>query len=267
MEPEPSGGAKPRARRTSPDTTKRQILDEAKARIAAEGGITLSFEHIPLESYIKAAGAPRSSVYRIWKSHAAFVADLIQDLFEGGDFARGFDPSTRHAIEAVLREHVGLIQGTSEERRALMREMVRVGVAANLQAAAASEFRRSYWTLASAVPSIAPGPARETAVATVTRIEASFLSAMSSFYETVLGLIGLRLREPFTPRHIAVLTNSIVDAFTRRFELDRGIVETVFEGPALEGGTAEWTFAAWSIASAVDGMTESYAPTTGDAAQ
>ncbi|KQQ07289.1 hypothetical protein ASF46_16545 [Rathayibacter sp. Leaf296] len=238
----------------------------ARSRITDEGGLTLGFDHLPLESYIKAAGASRSSAYRIWNSHAAFVADLIQVLFDDGDFARGFDPTTRHAIEEALRRHVTLVQGPAEERRALMRELVRVGVEANLRAAAASEFRRSYWTLASAVPSIAPGPARESAVATVTRIEASFLAAMASFYETVLGLIGLRLRAPFTPRHVAVLTNSVVDAFTRRFELDRNIVEARFAGPGLDGESEEWTFAAWSIASAIDGMTESYAPAPGDSA-
>jgi AcrR family transcriptional regulator len=249
---------KPRAKRTSPEEVKRRVLDAAKSRIAEEGGLTLGFDHLPLESYIKAAEVPRSSVYRIWDSRAAFVADLIQDLFDDGDFTQGFSPSTRHAIEAVLRDHFTLVQGTAEQRHALMLEMVRVGVATNLEAADASEFRRSYWTLASGVPSIAPGLIRDAAIITVTRIEASFLTAMASFYETLLGLIGLRLRDPFTPRHIAVLTNSIVDAFTHRFELDRDIVETVFMGPGIDGEPAEWTYAAWSIASAIDGMTERY---------
>jgi len=234
------------------------MLDVAKHEIAQSGGLTLGFEHLPMEGYIKEAEVPRSSVYRIWNSQASFVADLIQDMFDGGDYTQGFAPATRHAIEAVMRDNLSLVHGTAEQRRALVHEMVRVGVAANLATAAVSEFRRSYWTLASAIPSIAPGLARDAAVATVTRVEASFLTAMASFYETLIGLIGLRLRDPFTPRHIAVLTNSIVDSFTHRFELDRDVVETVFMASGLDGEPVEWTYAAWTIASAIDGMTSGY---------
>lgn len=232
------------------------MLDAAQQHVHKDGGLTLSFDHLPMETFIRAAEVPRSSVYRIWNSHAAFVADLIQDLFDGGDFADGFDPATRHAVETVFREHIVLTQGTIDQRRSLMREMVRVGVSTNLEAAAASEFRRSLWTLASAIPSIAEGPARDAAVATVREIEKSFLSAMTTFYATMLGLVGLRLREPFTSRHIAVLTNTIVDSFVRRFELDPTITRSVFPGPGIDGEPAEWTYAAWSIAGAIDGMIE-----------
>lgn len=260
METDDRGAVKPRARRTPPEVIAKRVLDVAKDRIVAEGGLTLGFEHLPLESYIKDSDAPRSSVYRIWASHEFFVADLIQHLFEAEDFAQGFDPSTRHAIEAVVRERAALLGGTVEERRALMHEMVRVGVAANLKATASSQFRRSYWVLASSANSIAPGAAKESALATVSRIEATFLSAMASFYETLIGLIQMRLRPSFTPRHIAVLTNTVVDGFTRRVELDRAVVGTTFSAPGLDGEPVEWTFAAWSIASAIDGMTEGYGP-------
>ena len=87
-----------RAKRIPADEVRVRMLDAARD-VVATSGLTVSFDHLPMEEYIKKAGVPRSSVYRIWSTREEFVADLIGEVFSaargcGADSADG----ARHAL-------------------------------------------------------------------------------------------------------------------------------------------------------------------------
>ena len=66
--------------RLSAEELRDRMLDTAKSMIADAGGLTVSLAHLNMEEIIRAAGVPRSSVYREWAAREDFYVDLMVEL-------------------------------------------------------------------------------------------------------------------------------------------------------------------------------------------
>lgn len=247
-----------RAKRIPSEVVRSRMLDAARDVIDA-GGLTVSFDHLPMEEYIKKAAVPRSSVYRIWSTREEFVADLISDVFSAERYAEGFDPVAIEEMTRVYSENQHRLVD-ADGRRAVVHEMIRVGSTINYRHLSRSVAWGSYNTLFTSLASIPPGRARTAVAEVVAGIEARFAARMAAFYTDMIGRVGATLRPGFTVEHLAALTALIVEGVATRVRNEQGSLDTTVRAPGLDGEIVEWPLAAYTIRSVVDGMIVGYGP-------
>jgi hypothetical protein len=131
-----------------------RVLTTARTMIT-ETGLTVSFDHLPMEEYIKAADVPRSSAYRIWNTRSDLVADLMVELFNEEHPTSGFDPAIAESVLAVRDQHAELL-ATPAGRLAVLDEAIRIGASAIFGKLSSSPLWPSYAALVAALGSIPP---------------------------------------------------------------------------------------------------------------
>ncbi|GAA1470011.1 TetR/AcrR family transcriptional regulator [Microbacterium thalassium] len=233
-----------RSKRQPADETRRKMLDAA-VRQVKEQGLELDFANLNLEEFIRVAGVPRSTVFRIWPDRRAFVADLISALFESNpEMGQGFDEETFRIVEQVIADNADDLR-TPEGRVKLIAEAARIGGARNLAAVSHSRpwaIQRSILSAAmSGADAVADDAVREALLA----LEERFRSRMEQMYATWAELFQRRMVPGITPRDIAICSAALVE----------GIVERrVFSDPlpprtlAVGGGEPqEWEIGAFAL--------------------
>lgn len=241
-----------RAKRIPAEEVRIRMLDAARD-VVASVGLTVSFDHLPMEEYIKKAGVPRSSVYRIWSTREEFVADLIGEVFSAERYAEGFDPTAITAMTNVYQDNLGRLD-TAAGRRAVVHEMIRVGSTINYSHLSNSVEWRSYNTLFTSLDSIPSGPAHEALAQVVDRIEGQFARRMAQFYADMIVRFRATLKPGFTVDQIAALTAMIVEGISTRVRRPESALDAIVSAPGLDGEDVEWHLAAFTIRSVVDGM-------------
>jgi AcrR family transcriptional regulator len=247
-----------RAKRIPADEVRVRMLDAARD-VVATSGLTVSFDHLPMEEYIKKAGVPRSSVYRIWSTREEFVADLIGEVFSAERYSEGFDPTAIGAMTHVYQVNLDRL-GTSSGRRAVVHEMIRVGSTINFSHLSHSVEWISYNTLFTSLDSIPDGPAHDAVARVVQRIEGQFAHRMALFYADMIERYGASLKPGFTVDQIAALTAMIVEGVSTRVRNSESALDAVVSAPGLDGEPVEWTLVAYTIRSVIDGMIEDFGP-------
>src|SRR5580693_6087344 len=124
-----------RAERVPAEEIRQRMLDAGR-ELALEAGAALTIEHLRLEEVIQRARVPRSSVYRLWSYRDEYIDDLLCYLAGAGTLFGDrpvFDPETFSVAGKVLADNRHLL-GTTDGRRALLREVVRVTATRNYQA-------------------------------------------------------------------------------------------------------------------------------------
>jgi AcrR family transcriptional regulator len=212
-----------------------------------------------MEEYIKKAGVPRSSVYRIWSTREEFVADLIGEVFSAERYSEGFDPTAIGAMTHVYQVNLDRL-GTSSGRRAVVHEMIRVGSTINFSHLSHSVEWISYNTLFTSLDSIPDGPAHDAVARVVQRIEGQFAHRMALFYADMIERYGASLKPGFTVDQIAALTAMIVEGVSTRVRNSESALDAVVSAPGLDGEPVEWTLVAYTIRSVIDGMIEDFGP-------
>jgi AcrR family transcriptional regulator len=228
---------------------------EAARDVISTNGLTVGFAHLPMEEYIRLAEVPRSSVYRIWSTREEFVADLIGEVFVKDRYAEGADPDAQREMQEVYERSTDLL-ATAAGRRRVAWETIRIGAKANADSLRRSVDWSSYNALLACTFSMEEGPAREAVRATAKRIEGMLTHRMQGFYEETLQVFGGSLRPGFTTLQLAHLTAIVIDGLAHRGRLLDDDLDASVSAPGLDGEPVEWTLAAWTIRSIVDGMLE-----------
>ncbi|SMH30820.1 hypothetical protein SAMN06295885_0488 [Rathayibacter oskolensis] len=243
-----------RSRRLPADEVRMRTLAAAREVIAVNG-LTVGFAHLPMEEYIRLAGVPRSSVYRIWSTREEFVADLIGEVFVRDRFAEGADPEAEQEMREVHQRFSDRLTSATG-RRAVAWEMIRIGANANVESLRRSVDWSSYNALLACTFSMEEGPAREAVQATAKRIETMLTQRMRDFYQEMLEEFGGTLRPGFTTLQLAHLTAIVIDGLAHRGRLIGDELDSVVMAPGVDGEPVPWHLAAYTIRSIVDGMLE-----------
>jgi AcrR family transcriptional regulator len=226
------------------------MLEVAVERVKAEG-LLLDYANIELEDLIRAAGVPRSTVFRIWPDRAAFVADLVRALFEAdAGFDTGFDGPTLHALQQAIAAGA---DAPAHARQALLRDVLRGAVAHNIVAVESTVAWRAYRTMSAALSSGDAVPGGEGIRTLLSEIENRYLDRMAEMYRELNGAFGMRMRDGLTERDLAIAVMAMIDGMSDHRRIDPAMVDaprTVVLGPE---GPRDWHLAGiavWGIYSA-----------------
>ena len=180
------------------------------ARVKAEG-LQLDYANIELEDLIRAAGVPRSTVFRIWPDRAAFVADLVRALFEADPgFETGFDDETLRFIEQAVTGSADAASSPDEQQAAL-REVLRAAVAHNMAAVEDTIAWRAYRTMSAALSSGDAVPGGDEIRVLLSEIVGRYLDRMAELYRVLNAAFGLRMRAGLDERDLAVAVMATID--------------------------------------------------------
>lgn len=202
----------PRSRRPA-GQTRELMLQAAVERVQAEG-LLLDYANIELEDLIRAAGVPRSTVFRIWPDRVAFVADLVRALFEADPgFDTGFDEETRGVLQQAISADPEAMS-TAEGRQAGLREAVRVTVAHNMVAVEQTIAWRAYRTMSAALASGDAVPGGDEIRELLSELEGRYLDRMAEIYRVLNDGFRLRMRSGLTERDLAVAVMAAVEGMS-----------------------------------------------------
>ena len=232
------------------------MLDVAVERVRAEG-LQLDYANIELEDLIRAAGVPRSTVFRIWPDRAAFVADLVRALFEADPgFDAGFDDETLQFIERAVADSADAAS-SPEERQAALREALRVAVAHNMAAVEDTVAWRVYRTMSAALSSGDVMPGGEGIRVLLSEIVGRYLDRMAEIYRVLNAAFGLRMRAGVSERDLAVAIMAMIDGMGDH----RRINPPMIDGPRTVAlgaeGARDWHLAGISVYGIYTAFTES----------
>lgn len=260
--------------RLSAQQVRERMLLQGREVIKARG-LSAGIDDIRMDELIADANVPRSSVWRIWPSKAAYTADLLawaSDPTGGAVFGPPVDRDTLEAAQSVIAANGDLLR-TPEGRRMLLEQTVRISVGENYRTFAVAPGWRSYVALLATVDSIGDDELRTRIAERLHEAErAGFIAGMAAFYAEVTRALGLRLRHPeYTFEHLALVGAAVVEGLALRDSLlsamptpgEIGVqpsLEALLHGP-LPGprGTddgAPWTTAAVGFLGVVDAFTE-----------
>lgn len=253
-----------RRRRIPAREVRERMLAAAQAMVL-EMGVTVSLDDVSLEDVMRRADVPRSSVYRLWPYKGDFIDDLLCYLAAPIWVEPASPPSQQRALnlalEVVRANQHRLV--TAAGRRAVTREAARRAVAQNFQDMVASS---GSWlihlALAATVNSVRNPRARARIAAALQDAERARVDSLVRFYRVLAQMLGLRVREGYRFEHLAVAGGMVVQGLMMRQIIARNaegcpppagsgqswsldaLINDPLPGPGLDGGTAEWSFAA-----------------------
>jgi len=259
--------------RISAAEVRERMLATAREMIITSG-VTISMENLSLEDVIRSAGVPRTSVYRIWPYKGDFVDDLICHMAGPDWFGAGgaFDQPTLDLAAAVVGDHQHML-GTPEGRRAVTLEAVRQAILLNFRNLSESPDWRIFLALTATASSNPDLEVRVKVQRILAETEKNFTTKISTFYEGMVQLLGMRLRDPaYRYEHMAAAAGALLEGLALKQLLAEGllgsspdgeqdtflsdILNTPIPGPGIDGKTADWSLAAIAYLGIMDALTE-----------
>ena len=244
------GGSR-RTPRMSNDAVKTAMLDAAQKLVEEAEGLTVSLDHLSYEEVIGRAGA-----YRIWPYKEGFHVDLLCAL--AGPSWQGtaaFDEETIKRATKIVTGNIDRLH-TPEGRRQVLREAVRVAALQNYSKVIGSAQWRTYVAITATLLSSVDGEVKDKVLSALREAEESFIDKMSVFYDDMLLLLGLRLREPFDSSDLlAALGAAVVEGMALRNVSVPELVSRTFQLPGLDG-PAEWSLPAVGFMAILDDLVE-----------
>ena len=192
------------------------------------------FDRLETDTGIRLTNA--SVIRRMWENQADFQADVLVEIAKDeneDEFNR-----TVGAVEPVLAT---VDRSTPETRYLALRELCRVGGAANVEAVRQS----SYWPLSIAVWALT---AFDEEQAYRKRIEVALAAGYDAFtdriadvYAAMAAFLGFRLREQFTLHQFAVAVDALGQGCGLRDRVDPSKMEGIVRATGPDGEMQEWT--------------------------
>jgi|GEM_PF-1911432 len=242
-----------RKRFTSAEVRQR-VLDAARADIEANG-LSVSFDHLPLEEYIRRADVPRTSTYRIWNSRERFVADLLHDMFAGeSNFA-----VEEFAGTGDIEEHLRLVAGTlttPERRREAFRTCMRIAGDAQSRIVVDSRNWRSFMLATACVSSVQPGAPREAMEQVIAEVMLRVTTMMSQWYVALIERMGCRLRDGVTPAAFASVVRGVLGSLAQQQQQNPAVAGTALVETGPSGEQRAWSLTAIVFAGAVEPLVD-----------
>ncbi len=248
-----------RRQRLTDDQVRERVFAAAREVLAADGGLTVSLEHISFEEVIQRAAVSRSAAYRLWPYKDVFYEDLLLDL--AGPYWAGtaaFDERTIQVANQIISQHSDMLE-TEDGRFALVVLASRLGSEQNFQAVTESPEWRTYVILTSTLVSMPPGRTREALTAKMKKADEGFLDRMAHFYSEVSQRIGFRLRPEFGGdfRVLAALGASVVEGLGIRHLVTPELVTRKYDNTYFSNyGDGEWTLASLGFTAVLMTMIE-----------
>lgn len=243
-----------RSRRPAGET-RALLLGVAVERVEAEG-LRLDYANIELEDLIRAAGVPRSTVFRIWPHRMAFVADLVRALFEADPgFDTGFDAETLHLLEQAVAADPDAVS-TAEGRQIALRDAVRATVAHNVVTVENTVAWRAYRTMSAALSSGNAVPGGDEIRALLSEIEDRYLCRMAEVYRGLNAAFGLRMRDGVTERDLAVAIVAMIDGMSDHRRIDPHGIDAPRAVVLGSEGVCDWHLAAIAVYGIYTAFTE-----------
>ncbi len=242
-------------RRLSAAELREHLLATAVDMLTKSGGLTVSLAHLNMEELIRIADVPRSSVYREWDTKEAFYVDLMERMIEPAEaVGMAFDEETLKTAAAVVERHADRLV-TSDGRRAVLKESVRLAVRRNFEAVSRSLSWNSSTALVATLSALDDSD-RGRILAALTKAEVHFIDRMAEFYEAIMPVLGLRPKPPFTTRIFAATGSSVIEGLIGRSLTNPDIVNTTIMLPGIDDEPVEWSLAAVGFLAVLDAMIE-----------
>lgn len=241
-------------RRLSAAELRAQVLGTARGMVEDAGGLTVSLAHLSLEEIIRAAGVPRSSVFREWATREDFYLDLMVELTSDEGAGAVFDQATLDTAFIVLDSMAERLRDPAE-RYPVAREMIRRAVGRNMEAVTLSPAWRTVASMTAMLSSL-DGPGQQLVAGAIRRVEGRQLAGLVAFFNGVLPRVGLRMRPGFTVEQLAVCGSSVISGMVRRAVSAPEIVNAPVLGPGIGGEPVNWPLAGIAYLAVVDCMTE-----------
>ena len=221
--------------------------------LTESGGLTASMAHLNMEELIRIAGVPRSSVYRTWGSKEAFHVDLMERMIMSPQTQNFFDEVVR-IDRQLIEEHTERL-GTAAGRRAVLQEVVRRGVSHSFTGTARSLLWRSVTALTATLPALEEADRARIQAALATS-QAAIVGQIADFYQEILPVLGMRMKDGFEVGLFVATASSVVDGLMRRAVTNPDVVEYSITKPGLDGAPIEWKLPEIAFLAIVDAMIE-----------
>jgi hypothetical protein len=225
--------------------------------ILREDGLGTGVERISLGRAVERAGVPRASAYRLWSHMAmspqqAFQHELLNHLAAqdmGGERDLG---TTTAAATRVLQEAGPIGEMTPDDRWNLMRELIRVATAANLNAVTISPLWQAWIGVVGAAASRNLDADDEFHHA-IWLGEERATTRYVGLYQTMAATFGIRLREPYSYRHFATASAALTEGLAIRDRVS-AYVRHILRPTGAGGADQEWTL----FAVAMEGLVRQF---------
>ncbi len=219
------------------------MLETAIERVTAEG-LHLDYANLELEDLIRAAGVPRSTVFRIWPDRGAFIADLVRALFDADPgFEAGFDDATLSLLERTIAGAAAAPGG----REAALRAVIRQTTAHNIVAVEDSVTWRAYRTLSAALVSGDSVPGGDGIRVLLGELEQRYVERMAAVYDRLNGALGLRMRDGLTPHDLALAIMGVIDGMSDHRRIDPDAVDHPRDVSFGADGSQSWHLAGLAV--------------------
>jgi AcrR family transcriptional regulator len=233
----------------------RERLVETALREIARDGMTVGLEHISLERVIERSGVSRATAYRQWPSKAEFLSEvLVRAVHDTRLDAESPDDVLR--IKALMEPDPKEALATTQSRRELVVEALRISVSADFQRVLASSQWRTYLAISATCQGLPQGPLRRDVTAALAETEARFTRRRAEVYARLPQLIGYRLVPPLQePEGFEVMASAAGATMTglavRAYSRPDMATET-FSGAAFGARrVVEWTVPTYHLVGVV----------------
>jgi hypothetical protein len=224
--------------RRSREQLRAALLQTGVAVLSEEGLAALTFKRV-FERYEKETGdrlTNASIIRRVWENQADFRADVLVAIALEEN-----ENEVERTLESVYPILLDLDVGTLEARERTMRELCRLGAAANVEF-----MRRSgNWPLWTRIWGLAAsgepfGYRQRIEQALVTGYDA-FNDRIEEVYMAMARLVGYRIREPLTLRQFTVAADTMGQGCGLRDRLDSRGMDGIMLPTGPGGEDQEWT--------------------------
>ena len=228
-----------------PDEVRRRLLDAARGSLKVEG-VESGLDAVTLDGAIVDADVPRGMAYRIWQDDGltpqdAFRKATVIDLLSIP--ATAGLPATEELTLKFFDEHRNTLEnGNLQERRALLRESLRVVGGFNYTSLAESENWKLYSALRTAAitrPNVDP-----TVMEVLLEGERYLIEQYCRYYGVVQGAFRLRLRDDLTMQQFAEAAYALNEGLAQRV-IDHDNDEIMLRDG--DGTTKSWTLFAVAL--------------------
>jgi AcrR family transcriptional regulator len=222
----------------------RQRMLDAGRELALEAGAALTIEHLRLEEVIQRARVPRSSAYRLWPYKEDYIEDLLCYLAGAGSWFSDrtvMTPETSTVVSRVIEDNRSLLAST-EGRRAVLREVIRITTERNYRALSESAPWRLHMALVATLGATGgggasgtsagrnggpddggepddsgPGGARHRVAIALEEAQSRSRAVMVSLFGVLADEVGIRLRDPaWTVEHLQLAGGLFVQSLALR---------------------------------------------------
>ncbi|MFC9437883.1 hypothetical protein [Nocardia sp. NPDC057030] len=241
----------------------RESMIASTMKIMEERGLPLDLKYMDMTELRKVAGVPKSTYYRIWRTHEEFYIELVEAmvqpdrateiLLDEGTVAAAEEVLAKYAY--LLRDDRGCLQPDVEGRRRVLHEIIRRGVEYNFENTYQSRVWRTYSALAAALPSLRDDGLHARARDVLAAADSRDIKRMAAFYTGMLAELGWRFRADFKPATFAAAAAAVINGLAVRTMMNPAAADPVSLAD-IEGKPVEWHPAAIGFLALLNGMTE-----------